>query len=186
MHGLDMANAGGTIPLAVTLTGAALGVVGGAVASNPPDAATGAAGLYVGVGGILMGAATLLGVLSDKFMPHYINLAQMRAQNNEEFRKNREARHRMANDLQRAEARMAIMEEELAAAKRLANESENLAIEARTKLEVVEQRVGRVQAVAEANTDRIQAVETFTGVGSGDTLPVAPPAVAGPGPEPPR
>lgn len=161
----------------VGFAGSVLGVVGGVIATSSADTSTGTAGLYVGAGGILMGAATLLGVMSEKLMPQLILLSRVWLENREENRKNREARHRLANELQAALAQMEALKLDAEEAKRKANDSENLAIEAVTRLEVVEKLTkDRLRAVAKgvrSNSERLDVVEAVTG--SGDSvLPIPP------------
>jgi hypothetical protein len=183
MIGIDMAQAGTSLPICVTFAGSALGVVGGLVAQSSPDASTGTAGVYVGISGVILGAASLIGVLSDKFMPRYIEYSKMRAETAEEFRKNAEARHRLTSELQAQKFEMDELRAKLAEATEKADKSENLAIEAAAKLATVEkytqERIGRVEGVAGANSARLSAVEATVAGGSGDAIPTT--TAAGPG-----
>lgn len=159
----------------VGFSGSVIGVVGGVVGAASADPSTGTAGVYVGTAGLVMASATLLGVLSDKFMPHFITLARIHLENREENRKNQEARHRLTRELQAALSELENLKLDAEEAKRKANDSENLAIEATTRLAVVEkytkEQIRAVKGGLRENSDRLDVVEAVTGSGDG-VLPI--------------
>lgn len=184
---IDMGQSSASSP-ALAVAGSAAGVIGGLTAAVAPGTDAGNAGMVVGIGGILMGAATLLSVLGDKWGPIFLQWSKVKDENREEYRKNKEARHRLAGELQKAlatiendrrdfEAEIAALRKEAAEAREKANRSENLAIEAATKLALVEKytqhRIRRVEEGMKDTAGRLDAVEAQSQ--SGDELPVSPP-----------
>jgi hypothetical protein len=180
-----MAQFTGSFPLCMAGVGSFLGIVGGVVAASPPDPGTGTAGLYVGAAGIVMAAATLIGVMGDKLGPHMVEIIKIRAENREENRKNKEARHRLMHELQKALAQIEnqkydhdVAIEEL---RRKANESENLAIEAKAHARAVEENARREIADARRgiarNSGRLDNIEAKS---SDDALPFPMPATPDP------
>lgn len=191
---IDMGYGGSSLPPSVAIFGSATGIVGGLIAFVSPDTAAGSAGVVVGTGGILLGAAAILGVIGDKWGPHFVQWSKIRAENQEEYRKNREARHRLNGELQAVRAEMENMKvdrdaevaaarKEAAEAREKAERSEDLAVRAAAELDAIKkyarERIPAVERGIRSNAERLAAVEAK----SDEVLPL--PLAADADPDPP-
>ena len=174
---IDMPH-GPPLPTIFGFAGAGLAVGSAAIAGATADPSTTSTAVNVGVGGILLGAATLLGVVGRDYMPHFVTIAKAVIANRAENIKNREARHRLANDLNRAMLEIEVLKLDAKEAREKADKSEDLALRVATELEVYKRHAGQEIAVVRkdvdltqrgvrVNADRLNDIES----GSGDRAP---------------
>lgn len=172
------------------VVGTTMAGIGALTAVVAPDPATGMTGVTIGIGGILLGGATLITAFGDKIAPHLLAYAKLRMDA-------REANRQAKQALEIATAQVADLTAQLDKVREQMNLFENLAIEAKAEAKAVERtaavRIAETERRVRSNADRVAAieprVETLEQVQAGtssDELPIpSPPPPPPPLPPPP-